>query len=363
MITKHLWSLHHISKTVISPKTILFLRLLGGQYSKICSNRLVCAVTAVYCIVFSCYAPVQMLMLLARSLTPTSVQSTAAVTIFLSSALTSFWYPEYFQIFQNDMAAIDIVLRGKSELDIPLTRVLLIAVVVSHVSTIVPFAINGVLEGRAEFQISKFLFVAYFVLQNGITYLMAVMVFEILWYRVRKFREHLENYLPRVCRAQDVQAATEDICKCLLLYQNILEAFKKTNVPIKIAILTATAASFFKVIAGVFELITSSSTHIKVLRIHEAVLDSVLPLTPAVLAALIQGELNRIKLFIGNLILNAKDESVHDALCDCQLYLEHRPFRYSVWRLFTVDLSLVISVINLYVTSLIAMIQFGHFYN
>lgn len=47
-------------------------------------------------------------------------------------------------------------------------------------------------------------------------------------------------------------------------------------------------------------------SQIKVLRIHEAVLDSVLPLTPAVLAALIQGELNRIKLFIGNLILNAK---------------------------------------------------------
>ncbi|KAF9421762.1 hypothetical protein HW555_002443 [Spodoptera exigua] len=363
MITKQLWYLRKILKTVISAKTFLFLRLLGGHYSKISSNRLVCAVGVVYCTMFSVYAAMHMLELLARNMTPTSIQTISSVTLYLSSVVTSLRYPEYFQVYLSDMADIDILLRGKSELDIPFTRFLFLAILVTQVSLVGPYIILGYLENEEKIQVSNFLFVGYFVLQCGIIYLTAVMVFEILWYRVRKFREYLEKHLPQLCRAQDERTAADDIYKCMLLYQTILEAFKKTNAPTKTAILMATTISFCKVLAGVFDLISSTNTHIKLLRVHESALDGVLPLVPAMLAAFIQGELNRIKLFIGNLILNANEESVHDALRDCQLYLEHRPFKYSVCRLYTVDLSLVITIINLYVTSLIAMIQFSHFYN
>ncbi|KAH9638268.1 hypothetical protein HF086_013706 [Spodoptera exigua] len=337
MITKQLWYLTKILKTVISAKTFLFLRLLGGHYSKISSNRLVCAVGVVYCTMFSVYAAMHMLELLARNMTPTSIQTISSVTLYLSSVVTSLRYPEYFQVYLSDMADIDILLRGKSELDIPFTRFLFLAILVTQVSLVGPYIILGYLENEEKIQVSNFLFVGYFVLQCGIIYLTAIMVFEILWYRVRKFREYLEKHLLQLCRAQDERTAADDIYKCMLLYQTILEAFKKTNAPTK--------------------------TAIKLLRVHESLLDGVLPLVPAMLAAFIQGELNRIKLFIGNLILNANEESVHDALRDCQLYLEHRPFKYSVCRLYTVDLSLVITITNLYVTSLIAMIQFSHFYN
>ncbi|XP_072933682.1 uncharacterized protein [Epargyreus clarus] len=88
--------------------------------------------------------------------------------------------------------------------------------------------------------------------------------------------------------------------------------------------------------------------------------DIILPCLPAVFAELINSEVDKIKTLLARQLSVTIDTSVRNKLIDGLKFLEFCPFTFTVWRIFPVNLKMVMATINLYTTFLIVIIQFKY---
>uniref|UniRef100_A0A2A4JSH3 Gustatory receptor n=1 Tax=Heliothis virescens TaxID=7102 RepID=A0A2A4JSH3_HELVI len=86
-------------------------------------------------------------------------------------------------------------------------------------------------------------------------------------------------------------------------------------------------------------------------------------LSPALLAEMVKREIDYMKLSVVKLLLVCKDERTRNAIQDAMMYFQHNPFEYTIWRLFAVDMSLILNMIALLTTYTVAMVQFAHFFD
>ncbi|KAJ8727237.1 hypothetical protein PYW08_015634 [Mythimna loreyi] len=95
----------------------------------------------------------------------------------------------------------------------------------------------------------------------------------------------------------------------------------------------------------------------------QTIAQSFIPLIPALFAEMVYKETDKIKLCVTKQLLVCKDTKSRDAVENAVRFLEQRRFRYTVWRLFTLDITLIFTVVEMITTYTVAMIQFTHFYD
>ncbi|GBP03534.1 hypothetical protein EVAR_101860_1 [Eumeta japonica] len=87
-----------------------------------------------------------------------------------------------------------------------------------------------------------------------------------------------------------------------------------------------------------------------------------LPCLPILATERISSEVDKIKLTLMHQIIDTFDseDSGHQDVQSFLEYVESRPYRYCVWRLFSVDAGLLLGFVSLCITYLIVVIQFTH---
>ncbi|CAH0701448.1 unnamed protein product [Spodoptera exigua] len=164
------------------------------------------------------------------------------------------------------------------------------------------------------------------------------MVFEILRYRMMILRKQLKKTLSSAhCFDEVEEIVARNIGSCLRTYKDLLNAIRETDTPMKM-------------------------TKNQVVSI-EIVMDFILVLCPAFLAEMIKSEIDKMKLALINQLVTCRDESTNKAIDDAMMIFEIQPFRYTVWRIFTVDGELILTIISLITTYVLAMVSFAHFFD
>ncbi|CAH0701447.1 unnamed protein product [Spodoptera exigua] len=168
----------------------------------------------------------------------------------------------------------------------------------------------------------------------------------ILWRQMADLRRNFERDLSIARRFENSEEIMmEKIKKCLNDYTKLLDVLNEKS--------GVTKFWAYKLI------------------LTETLMNTVVLLAPAALAEMITNEIDVLRLFVIKQLLvckvwenhvtariaNSKRKTINDAIT----FFKQHPFKYTVWRLFTVDGTLILSVIGLLTTYIVAMVQFGHF--
>ncbi|KAF9413503.1 hypothetical protein HW555_008298 [Spodoptera exigua] len=96
--------------------------------------------------------------------------------------------------------------------------------------------------------------------------------------------------------------------------------------------------------------------------ITEGLMDLTLSFAPAFLAELVKASVDRLKLIVTTQLLHCKEETTSEAIEDAMMFFRHHPFKYTVWRLFTVDGTLIVGIVNALTVYTVALVQFSHLF-
>ncbi|KAH9628649.1 hypothetical protein HF086_007854 [Spodoptera exigua] len=165
-----------------------------------------------------------------------------------------------------------------------------------------------------------------------------IIMFEILWRQMADLRRNFEHDLSIARRFEHgEEIMMEKIKKCLNDYTKLLDVLNEKS--------GVTKFWAYKLI------------------LTETLMNTVVLLAPAALAEMITNEIDVLRLFVIKQLLVCKGETNRDEILNALVYLEQHPFKYTVWRLFTVDGNLILSVVNLFTTYILAMVQFAHIFD
>ncbi|XP_046964410.1 uncharacterized protein LOC124533262 isoform X2 [Vanessa cardui] len=92
----------------------------------------------------------------------------------------------------------------------------------------------------------------------------------------------------------------------------------------------------------------------------EVFLNIVLPCVPAVFGELGSAEADKIKANMIKRYRVCNNDALRKKILDGIKFLEICPMNFTVWRIFAVNLSLVLSLIGVYTTYTIVLLQFHH---
>ncbi|XP_069362068.1 uncharacterized protein [Maniola hyperantus] len=83
---------------------------------------------------------------------------------------------------------------------------------------------------------------------------------------------------------------------------------------------------------------------------------------PVVAAGTLSNEVNQIKVCLHNMILEENDPQKEQQIQKLINYMDARPFKFNVLGVVPMDASLPMSVLNLYITYVIVLLQLTHLY-
>lgn len=226
--------IYNFFKTIISVKTIMFMRLLGGLYYKISSNRMVCVIVALYCVAVCSFITSSVFEILVIASPAVVVKAVTGLTTYYSCVIISLLTGSlYFDAYLTDMETIDILLGVRPDIDVPVSRLLFLADITFELSVTLPFYWFMVEDGASASAQINFFKLSYFVLSCDLTSFTRIMMFELLWTRVRKFRQYLVSTLSRASTLQGSEDARNSMRQCMLIYKKIMDTIKKLGIPVK----------------------------------------------------------------------------------------------------------------------------------
>ncbi|XP_050561602.1 uncharacterized protein LOC126912632 [Spodoptera frugiperda] len=152
-----------------------------------------------------------------------------------------------------------------------------------------------------------------------------VIIFESVWYRVRNLKKRLEYMLSQVL----------------------------------VTVLTFIPG----LVASIHDIISEYPKPIIRISMQQIITELIIMCVPAIFSEIINREIYSMKFLLSKHMLVCKNDDMRELMEDCLTFLEHRPFKYTVFRLFSIDINMVFTMINLCITYAIAIIQFGHYFN
>ncbi|CAH2257645.1 jg20523 [Pararge aegeria aegeria] len=166
-----------------------------------------------------------------------------------------------------------------------------------------------------------------------------ILMFELLWNRMKTLRllmvKHLDFSDPTLSSGQ-IDVKIMKLEEYLIVYRKLLDNLKY---------------------AGNASKLLFDQTYI-----IDAVLNITLPLVPAIFAELATVGVEKINLHLKRHLLVCPHNALRSRVCDALKFLELRPFRYTIWRAFSLNISLPLGLISLCTTYTIVLIQFSHVY-
>uniref|UniRef100_A0A2A4JQF4 Gustatory receptor n=1 Tax=Heliothis virescens TaxID=7102 RepID=A0A2A4JQF4_HELVI len=144
-------------------------------------------------------------------------------------------------------------------------------------------------------------------------------------------------------------------------HAKLLDCLKKTDKSLKTTFFVTELVMTPIIMSRIFDIIKFSERNL-LANILLIVRGLVIKSIPGLLVDLTIREIDKIKQIIGNQLLMCQDDNARELLKDSHLFFEHHPFRYTVWRLFSVNNSRNIAAMNTIITYTLAMVQFAHVY-
>ncbi|KAF9413501.1 hypothetical protein HW555_008296 [Spodoptera exigua] len=195
-----------------------------------------------------------------------------------------------------------------------------------------------------------------------------IIMFEILWRQMADLRRNFEHDLSIARRFEHgEEIMMEKIKKCLNDYTKLLDVLNEKSGVTKFWIFLSLSIAIPRLVDIVFFSL-SNGPEVEVtlaykLILTETLMNTVVLLAPAALAEMITNEIDVLRLFVIKQLLVCKGETNRDEILNALVFMEQHPFKYTVWRLFTVDGNLILSVVNLFTTYILAMVQFAHIFD
>ena len=210
---------------ILSIKTIMCIRLIGGLYYKISSNRLITALAKAYCVLVSvAMISVGVTVLMNQNLFNDTIRLSLQLILYMANYLVNFFCnSENFLVFINSIRKID----DNATLDdvIPVSRILFVVLLVVRFSSHVIFC------SAATFPCIKVFLAADLVAITS--HFTRIMMFEILGNRIKFIRKRFERKLT-VRRIEDgEEIVVVKLRKCMKAYTSLLNTAHKTDAMMK----------------------------------------------------------------------------------------------------------------------------------
>ncbi|CAH0732023.1 unnamed protein product, partial [Brenthis ino] len=126
----------------------------------------------------------------------------------------------------------------------------------------------------------------------------------------------------------------------------------------KLLICFSLPSFIFYVLSTVLDFATGNLNRLDINIFTYTILNVSLPIIPAILSELVISEVDKIKSHLKKQLLICPSVPLQQSIYDSLYYLELRPFKYSVLRIFHVDISLPLALISFCTTYSIIIVQF-----
>ncbi|CAB3255179.1 unnamed protein product [Arctia plantaginis] len=323
-------------RSALSIRALMFVRLMTGLYFCVSSVRFVTLVARLY-VVF--YVTVQLQYysnVVFDADFRTIIDYGFMLFQFIVTALVNFLLDgEYIFNFLREIRKIDYSMNNVVNDEIPMFRVILIFVILVKICV----AITGCFIHKL-YRSWRF-FITYYVPTTSVAFtnVTRIMMFESLCHRMKAVRKRLERELSVAHRVEEGDdAMVHNLRNCMIIYKNILNTVHETEMPMKILVYALPA-------------------------IFNTCLDTTYPFLPGIFVDMVNKEVDRMVLAVAKQLLVCRGTHWCNALKDAVQYLGVRRFRYTVWRVVSIDSSLVLSTASVATTYVLAMLQFMHIYN
>ncbi|KAF9803921.1 hypothetical protein SFRURICE_000459, partial [Spodoptera frugiperda] len=253
MELKPIQSIYKSLKVIISVKTILFIRLLGGFYFKVNSNIFIRFIACTYCVICLILSTLLVITIVCRYTLSISLQIKVLSNIakyWISAIISLTTNAEKYQSLLTSLAEIDPQLGVRSDTDIPISRLILLFSLTSEFIVIIWNAINY----SNSFSIGMVLVPCYFYM-IVIIHFTRVIIFESVWYRVRNLKKRLEYMLSQVYAGRSDKNIRNEIKNCMFIYKKIFEVLQK-NLPMKIMVLVTVLTFIPGLVASIHDIIS-----------------------------------------------------------------------------------------------------------
>ncbi|XP_039759709.1 uncharacterized protein LOC120633566 [Pararge aegeria] len=341
----------------------MFVRLILGLYSELSKNIFFKVIARCYClcfVVFIFYSNYSMLLTYPPPIKVaiTTVHKLMVYTIVTVASMLS--NGEHFYEYLNEMSNIETkskIKPRKFELIISLTTFVVIIILYTfflfHNMTFANK--NAYLE--YYFGTLTLLFMA-----KCFNNMARVMMFELLWDRMKSLRMMMVENLKFCELVSDdhVELQISKLEEYIKVYNNLLDNLKYMGHASKLMIILNLPSYFIYVISVMLEFI--KYRFVDMFYLFDGVANTMIPLVPAILAELVTIQVEKMKTHLSQQLLVCSHNGLRNRVCDALKFLELRPFKYTVWRAFSLNTSLLLGLISLCTTYTIVAIQFSHVY-
>ncbi|XP_046963303.1 uncharacterized protein LOC124532444 [Vanessa cardui] len=179
-----------------------------------------------------------------------------------------------------------------------------------------------------------FMAIMFLSMTNLLSYLSNCLIFSMFWTRLSFLRNRLQSKC--LNKNQQMHEKVHTINKVTYVYKNMLDAVNYNISPIN----------------------CMGYQKIQVTLFIEAIMGCILMSYSAILAELVLNEYERMKEILAYQLVLCDDEDLHAEILTTLNYLETRPPKYTIYGLFSLDLTLITGIIDICVTYIIILLQF-----
>nr|XP_049693339.1 uncharacterized protein LOC126053943 [Helicoverpa armigera] len=194
-------------------------------------------------------------------------------------------------------------------------------------------------------------------------------MFDAVRYRLKVLRIRLEespecNYYLYVNNNKSIK---ENKLKfCLFVYRHIADMVDVISPELHASLFLSVAGSAPKLITNVYHILTAIEGREPVESLGYVIMHvvqiSLLLFSPFLIVEYYSVEVEKMRLFLMHRLIDGNDPSLKEDIETFLQYTHVRTFKFRIWRIIPINMSLPLELINMCVTYVIVVINFTHLY-
>ncbi|XP_045527267.1 uncharacterized protein LOC123715929 [Pieris brassicae] len=331
-------------------KGILYFRLAVGNYWECSSSKIVQFLCKLYCVM---YISVSTYLNFSIGFAPESLIAYYEVNLFfffIINGVLSIWNKqEYFTRFYSGIRTIDNIIHFTKPKSAWLVAYLILIVFKSAGNIIMFLHLKFILS--LAIQMAE--------ISRTISNLPSVMIYEMLWSRMAFLRKWLNSKLIH----GNLDEKQFCLRKFLHLYKTLLDNVTKVYKILALQAFIELVYHFTKLLfdthSSIVMMLTGSvDLKFSLTLFVTSVLDFVVMISGPLFLELTLREYEKLMSLITTELVQCKDRTYREQILTTLEYLEVRPPRYTVWRIVSMNLKLMVTVVQLLVTYVIVLLSF-----
>nr|XP_026488958.1 uncharacterized protein LOC113395560 [Vanessa tameamea] len=200
------------------------------------------------------------------------------------------------------------------------------------------------------------------LLSLHLNHMTRMMMFEILWVRLKSLRiaMNISANTSNPESEMQVKLSSMKLIEYLLIYSRLLRSIKNIGNAPKLLMVMALPTCFISLLSTVEVISQNMRSKFNIIFTIEAFLNIVLPCVLAVFGELGSAEADKIKSNMIRRYRVCNNDALRNKILDGIKFLEICPMNVTVWRIFAVNVSLLLSIVGIYTTYTIVLLQFNN---